>query len=263
MTRALHAEWTKLRTVPSTAWLLLATVACTVLLGSAATGSVDTSDCPSPAECFEDTVRLSLTGVWLGQVAVVVLAALAMTTEYGTGLIGATLAAHPCRPRVLLTKAAVVTAAVSAAGALGVLGSLAVGRFLLPGNGFTVANGYQPLSLADGPTLRAAVGTVLYLGLIALLVMGVGTIARDTAAAITTVLTVLYLFPVITELVSDERWHDRLEKYAPMKAGLTVQATTGLDRLPIGPWTGLGVLACYAGGALLAGAIVFARRDAS
>lgn len=262
MGRTLGAEWTKLRTVPSTAWLLLAAVAFTVALGAATTASVDTSSCPSPTGCHEDITRLSLTGVRLGQVAVVVLAVLAITGEYGTGTIQTTLAATPRRATVLLTKATVVTATVLAAGTLGVLGSLLAGRAILPGNGFTTAAGYPPLSLADGPTLRAAGGTVLYLGLVGLLSLGVGTVVRDTAGAITTVLGLLYSFPVLAAFVADPQWHARLQKLAPMTAGLAIQATRGLDQLPIGPWGGLGVLAAYAGAAMLLGAVVFELRDA-
>jgi ABC-2 type transport system permease protein len=258
----MHAEWTKLRTVRSTSWLILAVVAAIVAVAIAATGSIDTSHCPSPVECFEDTTKLSLTGVWLGQIAVVVLAALAISSEYGDRMIQSTLTVNPRRVMVLMTKAAVVTVTVLAASTLGVLGSLLAGRILLPGNGFSAANGYPPLSLADGPTARAAVGTVLYLGLIALLSLGIGTAVRDTAGAIITVLSLLYVVPIIAGLVADPQWHERLQKFAPMTAGLSIQATTNLDRLAIGPWPGLGVLAGWATGAMLLGLIVFKLRDA-
>jgi ABC-2 type transport system permease protein len=262
MRRAVHAEWTKLRTVPSTAWLLLAATALTVALSAAATASVNTSLCHSPTDCLEDTTKLSLTGVWLGQTAVAVLAVLAMTTEYGTRTIQATLAADPRRVRVLAAKAAVVTAAVLAAGTLGVLGSLAAGRALLPGNGFTPANGYPPLSLTDEPTLRAAAGTVLYLALVALLSLGLAAVIRDTAGAVTTVLSLLYLFPILAAFVKNEHWQERIRELAPTTAGLAIQATQRLDTLPIGPWAGLGVVAGYAAAALLLGATIFTARDA-
>jgi ABC-type transport system involved in multi-copper enzyme maturation permease subunit len=256
-----HAEWTKLRTLRATAWLLLAVAAATALAGAAATAAVDTSHCPSPAECFEDTTRLSLSGVRLAQIPVIVLACTAITGEYATGTIQATLAASPRRHPVLAAKAAVLAALVTAAGALGVLGSLAAARLLLPGNGFTAVNGYPPLSLADPPTLRAAVGTVLYLVLVALLTLGVGAAVRDTAAALTTVLALLLVAPAAVELVGNPDWHERLQALSPMTAGLAIQATTGLGRLPIGPWPGLGVLAAYAAAALLLGAAAFAHRD--
>jgi ABC-2 type transport system permease protein len=104
--RAIRAEWTKLWTVPSTPWLLAAAVALTVAGSAGAVASVDTSQCPTPSECFEDTTKLSLSGIWLGQAAVVVLAVQAMSSEYGTGTIGSTLAANPSRRLVLLAKVA-------------------------------------------------------------------------------------------------------------------------------------------------------------
>jgi ABC-2 type transport system permease protein len=259
---AVHAEWTKLRTVPSTAWLLAGTVLGTVALGLLVTASVNTDLCPAPTECFEDTPKLSLSGVYLGQMAVVVLAVLAMTNEYGTGMIHTTLAAKPRRWSVLAAKAVVVTAVVLGASALGVLGSLLTGRFILPQNGFVPTNGYPPLSLADGPTLRAAAGTVLYFALIGLLSLGIGAAVRDTAGALTVVVALLYLVPVLAQFVTNERVREWLSTYPPMQAGLAIQSTIGLDRLPIAPWTGLGVLGCWAAAALAAGVTVFVYRDA-
>jgi ABC-2 type transport system permease protein len=260
--RAIQAEWTKLWTVPGTPWLLAAAVALTLVGSVGALAPVDTSMCPTPTECFEDTPKLSLTGVWLGQAPVAVLAVLAMSSEYGTRTIGTTLVANPSRRLVLLAKAAAVAATALVAGTLGVLGSLAAGRAILPGNGFTPANGYEPLSLADGPTLRAAVGTVLYVVLVALLSLGIATVVRDTAGAITGVLTLLYGFPLVAQIVTDPQWQQRLQRYGPMEAGLAIQHTTRLDELPIGPWPGTGVLATYAGVALLSGVTLLQLRDA-
>lgn len=261
MRRDLHAEWTKLRTVRSSGWLLLATVVVTVAVSAMWTGTVKTSQCLSPAECHWDTTRLSLSGVWLGQAAVAVLTMLTITGEYGTGLIRATLMANPRRVAVLAAKAGVVTVTALAAGALGVGGSLLAGRMILLANGFTPANGYSPLSPADEPTLRAAVGSVLYLGLIALLSLAIGTIVRDTAGAIVTVLTVLYLVPVAVGLVSDPAWAERLQRLGPTTAGLTIQATQNLEDLAIDPWAGLGVLAAYTAAAMILAALLFTLRD--
>jgi ABC-2 type transport system permease protein len=257
-----RAEWTKLRTMPSTPWLLLGVVASTILVGAGYLDSLDASHCRSPAECLPDPTRASLYGIQLGQAAVAVLAVLAVTNEYGTRMICVTLAAVPRRLAVLASKASVVTATVLAAGTLGVAGSLLAGRWLLPANGFTAAAGYPPLSLGDGPTLRAAAGSVLYLGLVALLSLGIGMIVRDTAGAATTVLAVLYLVPLASLLVSDPLWRERLLRSGPTTAGQAIQATTELAQLPIGPWAGLGVLAAYAGAALLLSGVLFTVRDA-
>ncbi len=242
----LHAEWTKLRTVPGPGWLALAVIAATVALSAAAAA---TARCPA-AGCAADPAKISLTGIVLSQAVVAVLAVLVVSGEYGTGMIRVTLAAMPRRGTVLAAKAAVVTGVVLAAGVLAVLGSVLAGWLILP------------LSLAGGPVLRAAAGSVLYLALIGVLSLGTATAVRDPAAAIGVVLGLLYLFPIATAAVSDPHWHRLLEQVAPMSAGLAIQATTGLRSLPIGPWAGLGVLAAWAFAALLAGGLRLAFGDA-
>ena len=254
--RALHAEWTKLRTVPSMLWLLAAAAAATVAVSALMTASVHTDQCPSPAECFEDTTRLSLSGVHMGQLLVAVLAVLAMSTEFATGMVRTTLAAMPARLRVLAAKAVVVMVPVLGAAALGVLGSLAVARLILPGNGFTAVP-----SLGDEATLRAAGGTVAYCGLIGLLSLGLAALVRDAAVAMTTVVGLLYMFPILARFITSERGQELIAMYAPLNAGLAVQTTLGVDRAPIGPWAGLGVLALWSAAAMAAGAARFVGGD--
>ena len=136
------------------------------------------------------------------------------------------------------------------------------GRLILPGHGFTAARGFPLLSLGDGPTLRAAAGSVLYLGLIALLSLGIATAIRDSAVTIGVVLGLLYLSPLIAQAVSNPQWHRHLEQAGPMTAGLAIQATTGLRGLPIQPWAGLGVLAAWSAAALIIGGLLLRLRDA-
>lgn len=255
---ALHAEWTKLRTLPGTPWLLAALVLLTVAVSTAAASAVT---CPSGG-CSVDPARLSLTGINLGQAVAAILGVLVISGEYSTGMIHTTIIAMPRRGTMLAAKATIVTGLVLAAGTIAVLGSLLAGRLILPGHGFTPAHGYPPLSLADGPVLRAAAGSVLYLALIALLSLGVATMIRDAGAAIGTVLGLLYLSPIIAAVVRSPHWHSGIERYAPMSAGLTIQATTGLRGLPISPWGGLGVLAAWAAAALMAGGLLLRLRDA-
>lgn len=255
---ALRAEWTKLRSAGGTDRLLVLAVALTVALGA---GAAEGAMCPGPG-CGEDGVRVSLTGVVLGQAVVAVAAVLTVSGEYATGMIRTSFTAMPHRIAAFTAKAAVLTGAVLATGIVAVLASLLAGRYVLPGRGFTPANGYPPLSLADGPTLRAAAGSVLYLALVALLSFGVATAVREAATAIGTVLGLLYLFPVVAHVVGDPEWQRHLQQIAPMTAGLAVQSTTHLDTLPIGPWAGLGVLASWAAAGLLTGGLLLRLRDA-
>ncbi len=257
MTAALHAEWTKLRTDPSTGWLLLGAVALTAALSAAAAAGACSS-----ATCHQDPVKISLTGIEAGQAVVAILGVLAIGGEHSTGMIRTTLAATPQRWVVLVAKAAVVVGVVLCAGALAVLASMLAGRLLLPGAGFTAGHGYRTLSLTDGSTLRAAAGSVVYLALIAVLSLGVATVVRDPATAIGAVLGLLFLFPILTEVITDPDWQRHLRQIAPMDAGLAIQRTVDVRELPIAPWAGLGVLTAWAGAALLCGLVFLHRRDA-
>ena len=86
------------------------------------------------------------------------------------------------------------------------LGSVLAGRLILPGRGLSAANGFPLLSLGNGPDLRAAAGSVLYLALIALLSLGMATAVRDSAVAIGIVLGLLYLVPIAIAVLPDQPW---------------------------------------------------------
>ena len=258
MSTAVHAEWTKLRTMPSTGWLLLTMIVVTVGFGVL---EVVVQKCPT--SCGYDTPKLSLTGILVGQAAVAVLAVLVITGEYSSGMIRITLTAVPRRITALAAKAIVLTGVVLVTGAIAAAWSLIAGRYILPGNGFTGAHGSEVLSLGAGSTLRAAAGSVLYLALIGLFSLGLATAIRDSGASIAVLLALLYIVPLLSDLGTlDPTWEHRLQRYGPMTAGLAIQATKDLKTLPIGPWPGLGVLALWAAGALLLGGLLLRLRDA-
>jgi ABC-2 type transport system permease protein len=206
---------------------------------------------------------MALTGVYVGQIAVVALAVLVMTAEYDGRTMITTLAAAPRRWGVLAAKATVVTTVTVATGAPAVSGCRLTGQIVLRRNGFTATNGYPSLlSLGDEPVRRAFLGTIAYLAIIALFSLGVATILRSSAGALTTVLSLLYVVPIAARFVTDPDWQHALMRYSPMTAGLTVQSTHALDQAPIGPWAGLGVAGAYASAAMLVGSILFQARDA-
>ena len=113
------------RTIASTGWLLLAAIALTVAVGAAAAAG---TSCPSGGVCQVDPAKVSLTGIDLGQAVVAVLAVLAISNEYSTGMIRITLSAMPRRTVVLAAKAAVLGLLVLAAGTIAVLASVLAGR---------------------------------------------------------------------------------------------------------------------------------------
>jgi ABC-2 type transport system permease protein len=85
---------------------------------------------------------------------------------------------------------------------------------------------------------------------------------RNPAAGIGIVLGLVYVFPIVTQVVTDPDWQRHLRQITPMNAGLAIQSTVDIEALPIGPWQGLGVLALWALAALLAGGLLLERRDA-
>jgi ABC-2 type transport system permease protein len=231
-----------------------------IALSLAVTSTLRIGECQAP--CFEDTVKLSLFGVRLGQVGAVILAVLAVTTEYGNQTIKATMAAVPRRWMVVTSKLVVVTVLSLAAGVVGVVGSVLIARAMLPGHGFTQANGYPAVSLLDDLTRRASVGTVLYLGLIALLSAGIALLLRDTGGSLTVILALLFGSPLVALFVSDPLWQHRIHRFSPMDAGLAIQATRDFATIHIGQWAGVGLLGAYAAVAALAGGVMFRLRDA-
>lgn len=244
-----RAEWTKARTLPSTPWLLAGLAVLAVGVGALVAGTVRES-------AGEDLAKLSLAGLWLTQALAAVIGVLALGNEYGTRMIVVTCAAVPARLRVLLGKASVVVALVLAAGGSSALVAYLLARAVVAGNGLALPAAFS------GASVRAVGGTALYLGLVALLALGVAAVVRDTAGALTAVLALLYLAPALGLVVSDPVWHERLQRWSPLLAGMSVQATTNLDAQLVAPWPGLGVLALWTAAALLAGAVTFAVRDA-
>ncbi len=253
---ALRAEWTKFRTVAGSAGLLAGLVTLTVAVTAAAASA---AQCQS-ARCGIDPATVSFTGIYPGQAVAAVAGALAIGNEYSTGMIKLSLTAMPRRLTWFSAKATVLTAPVLAASALAVAGAALAGRLILPGHGFTPAHGYA--SLTSATDLRAAVGAVLYLTLIALLSLGVAAVVRDSAVAIGLVLGVLYLFPIAAAVISNPTLARHLQQIGPLPAGLDAQATIKVNSLPLTPWQGLGVVAVWTAGALLLGALVLKFRDA-
>ncbi|WP_027344327.1 hypothetical protein [Hamadaea tsunoensis] len=212
MTAVLRSEWRKLSTSPGTPWLLLAVIASTTGVGALAAATVSGGD----------RVKTALTGVQLGQAVVVILAVLLISGEYATGMIRVSLAATPRRTALLAAKAALLTSTVA------VTGALAIGTSLL---------------VAHAPVTAAALRSVLYLCLMALLALGASTVVRETGASIGLMLGLLYLPPLLLPAITDPAWKRHIQHLAPASGGL-------------------GTLAWWALAAMLLGAVTLSIRDA-
>lgn len=110
-------------------------------------------------------------------------------------------------------------------------------------------------------TRRSTRGAGLYLTLIGLLAVGLGFLVRSTAGAISTLVGILLVLPLLTNALPSPYSTD-VAKYLPLNAGTQILTTTHPDPTMLGPWTGLAVTAVYALVALVVGAVTLSRRDA-
>lgn len=260
--QAIRSEWVKLRTVRSSFWSLLLLAGVSILFTTITCwGSSTTGGSPgNPGD--NDIVRDSLAGIFFGQIAAAVLAVLVVTSEYGQGMIRTTFAANPRRRTVLSAKTALVGGAVLAVGLATSAACFEIGQILLRRGGFTYANGYPAVTLADHDALRAVLASGCYLALVAVFSVGAGAILRHTAGAITLVIAVV-LAPVIAVGFLPKGVGDQVARFSLMGGGLAMQQTVGRsDDIPIGPLGALAVVTTYALVAFAIALWAIGRRDA-
>jgi ABC-type transport system involved in multi-copper enzyme maturation permease subunit len=206
-----------------------------------------------------DVVRDSLSGILIGFIAMAVIAALFITTEFRRGIIRTTFTATPDRGRVLAAKAVVLAATAFVTGVAAAVPAFLISQPLLRENGFAPP-AYPRVSLTDGPVLRAVVGTGLVLALLAVLALALGALFRSSAAAITVVIALVVLPLIIGPFLTlgGEAW---LKRITP-GAGMAIQQTRERWDDAIGPWPGIAVLCGWVAVALVAAVVQLRRRDA-
>jgi ABC-2 type transport system permease protein len=248
----LRSELFKLRSIRSTRWTLLAAVISNIVL--AALTAVFLPGRLSAHELASvDSIRLSLAGLHLSQIAVGVLGVLVITSEYGTGMIRATLAAMPRRRTLLAAKTLAFTATALVVGTLACFAAYFVFQAFL-------TSGPLKSAVGDPGVTRAVAGGGVYLTVLGLLGLGLGAILRSSAAAIAALFGLLFV-PVILLGMLPHAWQNTVGPYLPMVAGDAIYA---LHPEPggLGPAAGLAVLGGYAVAALAIGFALITRRDA-
>jgi ABC-type transport system involved in multi-copper enzyme maturation permease subunit len=246
--------------VRSTTWSLFATIILTVGIGVLATATVAAhwQHLGPDFRLTFDPVRQSLTGLLFGQLSLGVLGVLVVSAEYGTGTIRATLAAAPKRTQVLAAKVAVFGAVALVISELLMFATFFIGQLILSGSAPDATVG-QP------GVLRAVVGGGIYLTILALLAMGLASIIRHTAGAISAFVFLLLIVPLVLQALPSSIVN-AVGKYVPANIGATVTSTSGVGSFEghnsFSPWEGLVVLAIYALVALVLGGWLMVRRDA-
>ncbi|MDQ6648844.1 MAG: ABC transporter permease [Actinomycetota bacterium] len=237
--RVLRSEWTKLRSLRSTVFSLLAAVV--FIIGfSALVPSLIVAHWPprDPQDAIGfDPTSVSLAGVFLAQLAIGVLGVLLITGEYATGMIRATFAAVPRRLPVLWAKAAVYAGTTLLLTVPAVLGAFLIGQSILSAK-------HIETTLGAPHVLRAVVGSALYLVVVGLLGLGLGALLRNTAAAISTLFGLLFVLPILVRFLPSS-WSGPIGKYLPSAAGQAITAVRAVPR-DLSPWVGFGVFGLYA-----------------
>ena len=250
---ALRSEFTKIRSVRSTYWTLLALVVVTVGFGALASWGVASHGHPGPG--FDPTQQ-SLSGLYISQLIMGVLGVLVITAEYSTGMIRTTLSTMPHRGTVIAAKAVVFTVVAFVTGLITSLASFFLGQALMSSHHISTTIG-QP------HVLRAVIGGGLFLTACGLLAFGIGLLLRHTAGAISTVVALLFVLSILINFLPSS-WQVHVDKWIPAIAGgqiWTVLPVRGGDPM-FAPWTGFVVFCGYAAIVLVAGVILFRKRDA-
>jgi ABC-2 type transport system permease protein len=253
--RVIHSEWTKLRTLRSTIWALLVTLALVVGVGIMVcvfrAANWPPSD-PAEATTFDPTAA-SLSGIYLAEIAIGVLGALVFTGEYATGLIQATFATVPRRLRAMAGKAIAFAAAALAVGVVGCVATFLIGQSVLDSKGIGTTLGQPGVA-------RAVLGSALFLMVVGLLGLGLGALLRSTAAAVGTLVGLLLVLPILVGFLPSGV-ADRVVKFLPMSAGTAISNLhPGPDVLS--PWVGLGLFTAYTAVVLGLAAWRLTTRDA-
>jgi ABC-2 type transport system permease protein len=230
-----------------------------------------------------DATQASLGGFFeLGQLIIAVLGALTITSEYSTGMIRTSLTAMPRRGTVYAAKLLVFSAVTLVVSLITSFIAFFVGQAAMSGSGVTAslfhsvtipANAVQngpagnvtfsgTIVISPGDVLTAIIGTALFVTVVALIAFGLGAIIRHTAGAITSAIGLMFVIPVIVQLLPDT-WRWDIMRFFPDAAGRVLSVTVGQTNPHLwSAWPQFGVTLIYAAVLLGIGAYLFRKRDA-
>lgn len=249
-----HAEWVKFRSLRST-WYTLAFLFAVGLGLTALTMDPAGQEyaAMTAAERQDwDPTSLSLRSHLIAQLIIGALGTLVVTSEYATGLMGTSLTATPRRHQVLAAKLVVI------AGVAMVVGQALMFAAFFIGQGLLAVQGVPHAGIGDPGVLSAIVGTGLYLAVIALFAVGLGTITRATAGAFATLVGIVLLVPGFAPLVPS--WLQWLLDFWPGVGATAIVATVPDPDYPY-PWLNFAGMCLGVAAVLVAAFVVLRRRD--
>ncbi|MFI9810966.1 hypothetical protein [Saccharothrix variisporea] len=199
-----------------------------------------------------------------GLMVVMVMAALAITTEYRFGTIKATFQAVPDRISPLVAKGVVVALLSAVIGVLVGFGSWGISWLIL--------SDHSRLALESANDWRHVLGISLVYAAGSLLALGVGTLVRQTAGAVSIILVFALLVENLVTLIP--KIGDDIQKWLPFTVAnkFVLGDADGAGALPqdagppvpgeLSPWGSFAYFAAIALAFFIVSLVVAKRRDA-
>jgi ABC-2 type transport system permease protein len=263
-----RSEWIKLRSLRSTIWsyIILVVLALGMALlmslsyisGGGPAAEADPAGLSSEAQA-ELLIQASTFGAYFGQLVVAVLGVLVISGEYSTGMIRSTLSAVPTRLPALAAKAVVLFAVTFVMATISAVGAFFAASAVFAGSDITA-------NLLDADVILPLLGSALYLGLVALFAIGVGTMLRSGAGGIATVVGVLLVVPLVLQMIPAD-WVQDVLPYVLSTAGVGMFSDSsgagGPSAAEVTPfWENLLIVLAWVGASLAGAAVLLKRRDA-
>jgi ABC-2 type transport system permease protein len=273
-----RSEFTKMWSVRSTYWTLIAMLIVCVGLGAlfswgaterilALKHGLTIGGQPAPpgalaareASIRSNAASLSLFGLLIGQLIIVVLGSLTITSEYSTGMIRTALTAMPRRGTFFAAKAVVFGFVALVTGLITSFIAFFLGQFILSSQNVSV-------TIGDHDVLRTVVGGGLFLAACGLMSFGIGAMLRHTAGSISTAIGLLFVVMILSNFLPSppSGWFGQadFDKWIPFFAGSHIWQNGLVGVNPFSPWVGFGVFCAYTAAAIIGGLVLFLRRDA-
>jgi ABC-2 type transport system permease protein len=287
----LRSEFTKLRSVRSTYWTIAALFIVSVGIAAIAGAAIASNLHGNPQnKAGLDSTQSVLGGFFeLGQLVVAVLGAIVITSEYSTGMIRTSLTAMPRRGTVYAAKLIVFTTVTLVITVVTSFVAFFVGQSLLSGSGVSAsllhsvtipanANMSPPPGgpgsgppivtfqgtdvISPGTVLTAIIGSALFVTAVALIAFGLGAIIRHTAGAITSAIGLMFVIPIIIQILPNT-WRWDIMRFFPDAAGRVLSVTVGPSNPHLwSAWPQFVVTLIYAAVLVAVGAYLFRTRDA-
>jgi ABC-2 type transport system permease protein len=252
----IRSEWTKLWSLRSTRWSLLASFIAMAGLGVlvAAVQMSRWGQLQPHDRLTYDAINTGVGGYHLAQLAIGVLGVLVISGEYSTGMIRSSMMAVPKRLPVLWAKTGVYAAVTFVLMLIASLISFFVVQAI-------VTQHHVQHGIGDPGALRTVVGAALFMTVLSVLCVGLGGILRNTAGGIAAFVALLFVLPGISAILPASV-NNSISPYLPLNAGTTIASHSFDNSHHLSVWGGFAVFCGYALVAMMGASVSLRRRDA-